>query len=167
MAFSPVFLYFCALHHYQKENVMAYKALDIANKLLAKASYSEYEELTSNLKLQKLLYYQQGFHLAYFGEPLFDEDIEAWMYGPAVPSVYNHFKDNRNLGISYSGDVIRLQPEEESLFNEVYKVYGAYSAIGLMNMTHQESPWTTTKTANGSIITKDKLKAFFKKRLKK
>lgn len=29
----------------------------------------------SNMKLQKMLYYQQGFHLAYFKTPLFDEDI--------------------------------------------------------------------------------------------
>jgi uncharacterized phage-associated protein len=67
---------------------MAYKALDIANKILAKASSSDSEELISNMKLQKLLYYQQGFHLAYFGTPLFDEEIETWMYGPVVPAVY-------------------------------------------------------------------------------
>ncbi len=64
---------------------MAYKALDIANKLLSHAANSGEGELMSNMKLQKMLYYQQGFHIAYFNTPLFDEDIEAWMYGPVVP----------------------------------------------------------------------------------
>jgi uncharacterized phage-associated protein len=120
------------------------------------------------MKLQKLLYYQQGFHLAYFGSPLFDEEIEAWMYGPVVPAVYNHFKDNDNRGIEYLEDTITLSlNEEEALFNEVHKVYGKYSAIGLMDMTHQEMPWKSTKIGVGNIITKDKLKSFFKKRIKK
>ena len=71
---------------------MAYKALDIANKLLAKATDVCGGDLMSNMKLQKMLYYEQGYHLAAFGTPLFDEDIEAWMYGPVVPCVYEHFK---------------------------------------------------------------------------
>src|ERR1044071_4359251 len=49
-------------------------------------------EPISNLKLQKLLYYAQGWHLALRNEPLFHERIEAWVHGPAVPPVYGHFK---------------------------------------------------------------------------
>jgi uncharacterized phage-associated protein len=158
----------CYIYKKVKAQDMAYKALDIANKILAKASSSDSEELISNMKLQKLLYYQQGFHLAYFGTPLFDEEIEAWMYGPVVPAVYYWFKNNDNRGIEYSDDTITLSlNEEEALFNEVYKVYGKYSAIGLMDMTHQEMPWKSTNIGVGNIITKDKLKSFFKKRIKK
>ncbi len=40
------------------------------------------------MKLHKLLYYAAGWHLGFTGEPLFDEDIEAWQYGPVVPSIY-------------------------------------------------------------------------------
>ena len=146
---------------------MTYKALDIANKILARATNNEYEDLISNMKLQKLLYYQQGFHLAYFGTPLFDEEIEAWMYGPVVPSVYTHFRENGNKGIEYNNEVVELTGnKEEALFNEVYKIYGGYSALGLMEMTHSESPWKSTNVGNGNIISKDKLRGFFKKRLK-
>jgi uncharacterized phage-associated protein len=145
---------------------MAYSVFDIANKILFQVSFSGSEELISNMKLQKLLYYQQGFHLACFGTPLFNEEIEAWMYGPVVPCVYEYFKTNENRGIEYVGDVISLSKEEEALFNEVYRVYGKYSAIGLMEMTHNEIPWKSTEVKVGSIITKDKMKVFFKKRLK-
>jgi uncharacterized phage-associated protein len=117
---------------------MAHKALDIANKIIKIASDNIAGELISNMKLQKLLYYQQGFHMAYFGTPLFDEKIEAWMYGPVVPSVYNMHKEEGSGGLTYDGDAISLEPQEESLFSEVMRVYGEFSAIGLMNMTHQE-----------------------------
>ena len=145
---------------------MVYDVLEIANKIIAKPSKSEFEGLICNMKLQKMLYYMQGFHLAYFDTPLFNEDIEAWMYGPVVPSVYEYFKSYGNSGITYDKDVIMLSKEEETLFNEVYRVYGDYSAIGLMNLTHSETPWKSVPTGVGSIIDKEIMKSYFKKRLK-
>lgn len=149
---------------------MAYNVIDIANKLLLKTEeVSNGEELMTNMKLQKMLYYQQGFHLAYFGTPLFDDDLEAWMYGPVVPSVYFKYKDNKKEGIKPNKE-IQFEfndKKEEALFNEVFRVYGVYSALGLMNMTHSEMPWKTTDTGEGNIISKSKIKAFFKSRLKK
>lgn len=48
--------------------------------------------LLTNLKLQKLLYFIQGWHLALFKKPLFKDDIEAWDYTPIVKNVYNKYK---------------------------------------------------------------------------
>lgn len=141
---------------------MVYNVLDIANKLLARAYNSEVEELMSNMKLQKMLYYEQGFHLAKFGTPLFDDEIEAWMYGPVVPKVYNHYKENGSMGIVPNGEVVELQAEEEDLFEEVFDVYGAYSASGLVKLTHQEKPWKKTKVGVGNVISKESMLDFFK-----
>lgn len=80
------------------EENMSYNVLDIANKLLTLADEC-CGELMSNMKLQKMLYYQQGYHLALFDEPLFEDDLEAWMYGPAVPIVYDYYEINGNNGI--------------------------------------------------------------------
>lgn len=149
---------------------MAYNVLEIANELLLKTeAMSGGEEFMTNMKLQKMLYYQQGFHLAYFGTPLFDEDIEAWMYGPVVPSVYNNYKENGKGGIIPNKEkIFKFKNEkEEALFNEVFRVYGVYSALGLMEMTHSEVPWKSTQTGEGNVISKDKIKSFFKSRLKK
>ncbi len=144
---------------------MAYKVLDIANKLLSHAANNGEGELMSNMKLQKMLYYQQGFHLAYFNTPLFEENIEAWMYGPVVPCVYEYFKGNGSRGLEPFTDEISLTETEEALFNEVFNVYSAFSASCLMNMTHQESPWLTTNTGVGNVISVEKLIQFFKTRL--
>ncbi|MBR5612558.1 MAG: DUF4065 domain-containing protein [Bacteroidaceae bacterium] len=123
-------------------------------------------ELMSNMKLQKMLYYQQGYHLALFDEPLFEEDLEAWMYGPVVPSVYEHYKINGSKGIQPEKSVIKLTNKEEALFNEVYRIYGVYSATGLMNLSHSEKPWNSVPTGTGNVISKSTLKMFFKKKLK-
>ena len=138
---------------------MAYKALDIANKIISKTDL-EHGDTISNLKLQKMMYYQQGFHLAYFGTPLFDEDIVAWQYGPVVPSVYQEYKSFESNSISTSKEGISLSDDEEDLFNNVYEEYNQFSAVALMKMTHEETPWKTTEI--NSVISRDKMAAFFK-----
>jgi len=142
-----------------------YDVYDIAEKILYTASVSDTGEYISNMKLQKLLYYQQGFHLACFGTPLFDNEIEAWMYGPVVPPVYKKYEECGKDGIKYSGTVIELTAEEEDLFDDVMTVYGKYSAIGLVNLTHLEEPWKNTEIGYGNVITQDKLKEYFKTKL--
>lgn len=143
---------------------MAYNVLDIANKLLDKATYVAGGDLMSNMRLQKMLYYEQGYHLAVFGTPLFDDEIEAWMYGPVVPCVYDHYKEYGAGGITPDEtDIITLTYDEECLFNEVFDAYVDFSTYGLMQKTHEESPWRSTES--GKIIGKDKLTAFFKTKI--
>lgn len=145
---------------------MAYKALDIANKLLSKAADVCGGDLMSNMKLQKMLYYEQGYHLAAFGTPLFDEDVEAWMYGPVVPSVYEHFKEHGAGGIMPETEKpIELAEDEEDLFNDVFDAYVDFSAYGLMRKTHGESPWRKTTTGFGNVISQEKMAEFFSKKL--
>lgn len=161
-------MYLCTVN-LKNRTIMAYPVIQIANQLLL-YSADKGGELMTNMKLQKMLYYQQGFHLAYFGTPLFDEDIEAWMYGPVVPAIYEEYKNNGRNGIEPNRELAFSfeQKKELALFNEVCKVYGAYSAIGLMNMTHEEMPWKSTPTGEGEghVIAKEKMQSFFKKRLK-
>ncbi len=146
---------------------MAYPVNDIANLLLRFAYTSEgAEDMMSNMKLQKMLYYQQGFHLAYFGTPLFYEEIEAWMYGPVVPSVYEKYeKFGRNGILPDMESDFKLSDEDLELFAQVYEVYGKYSAYGLMNLTHGEAPWKSTPVGKGNIISKEKLTEYFKTQL--
>lgn len=143
---------------------MAHSALEIANKLLHRAWMDESSELLSNMKLQKLLYYQQGFHLAYFGTPLFDEEIVAWQYGPVIPVVYDKYKEFGRAGIEPQGEPISLDSEkEENLFNEVFEVYNQFSAAGLVTQTHSESPWV--ETPKQGVISQELMRTFFLQRL--
>jgi len=137
--------------------------LDVANFILKLANEDEAD--VSNLKLQKLVYYAQGFHLALFdGEALFDETIEAWAHGPVVPDLYHEFKDfGRNPIIKEDLD-INLTDEQEELISEVYDVFGQFSAWKLRNMTHDETPWVDNE-AIADEITHGELLKYFKTRL--
>ena len=144
---------------------MAYKALDIAKKLIFKAQNDEPNggERLTNLKLQKLLYYQQGFHLAFFGTPLFAEDVEAWMYGPVVPAVYDEYSAQGSSALPEVKEPVSLSENEEELFNEVYDAYREFSAIGLMNRTHSERPWLDAVPHDrGTVISQESMMSYFK-----
>ncbi|MBL4559673.1 MAG: SocA family protein [Labilibaculum sp.] len=143
---------------------MSYPVLHIANKIIANTD-SEHGELISNLKLQKLLYYMQGFHIAIFGKPLFSENVEAWQYGPVVREMYDHFKNFGAGSITLNEDdpVAKLNAEEEELFTEVFLEYNQFSAIKLMNMTHEEHPWRKTFNENPQgVISVELLNGYFK-----
>jgi uncharacterized phage-associated protein len=117
-------------------------AHDVARYLLAMQD-EDAGELISNLKLQKLLYYAQGFHLALFGVPLFSDRIKAWRYGPVVPDVWHRYKeaDWGPIAKPADFDLGRYDPQTRELLDEVHRVYGQFSASKLRDMTHEEPPW--------------------------
>lgn len=135
--------------------------MEVANYLLSKTD-EEAGDVISNLKLQKLVYYVQGFSLAMNNRPMFEEDIYAWQHGPVVPSLYHNFKDNGAFGIPkpVDFDVSTIPAEDRELMDEVYDVYGQFSAWKLRNMTHEEAPWKNTPI--NCVISKGSMKNFFK-----
>ncbi len=141
-------------------------ALDVATWFLA---WAEGEDApVSNLKLQKLLYYAQGHHLAANHNVLFDDRIEAWAHGPVVPAVYHEFKrcgsgpilfDDR-MAAEFDWDDYR---DVEKLLIRVWNTYAPYDAWALRNRTHAETPWIEAFSPDERRIeiTKDSLEAFF------
>lgn len=118
-------------------------------------------DMISNLKLQKLLYYAQGCYLAITENKLFEEDILAWDHGPVVEEVYQEYKGNKANGIAYEGDYDQsIDRDTENILESVYDIFGKYSAWGLRNMTHQETPWLETPRSH--VIPLDKIKEYFK-----
>lgn len=147
---------------------MAYKALDIARKLIRMADWDTANggDNMTNLRLQKLLYYEQGYHLAKFDTPLFDEDVESWIYGPVVPVVYDFYKQYGSQILPVPSEEIDLSEEEESLFGQVFEAYREFSAIGLMNLTHRETPWLRAVPHDrGTVINQEVMRKFFKTQL--
>ena len=114
----------------------------------------------SPMKLQKLLYYAQGVHLAITGEPLFDDPIEAWTHGPVIRSIYQKYKEFGSNGITKDGyELFEIDKETASILEQVYEVFGQFSAWKLRNMTHEELPWKTT--GHDEVICTEKIKDYF------
>lgn len=141
-----------------------YKALDIAKYFIYCSSLEE-DGAVTNLKLQKLLYYAQGFHLALFDSPLFKEDINAWQYGPVVSDVYRDYKKYSRNPLPEPTDfhLDDFQPEDQELLDEVYGVFGKYTGTALANLTHQETPWKNTPI--NDVISHQVMADYFKGQL--
>ncbi|ARR02227.1 DUF4065 domain protein [Campylobacter vicugnae] len=145
-------------------------AIDTAKLTLAllKNSDNDIVEYTSRLKLLKLLYYIQGYHLAMFNAPLFKDKMEAWLHGPVVPSVYQWVKNltDEKLQDEAMNDkqmgALNLHPQQTKLISEVLNIYNKYSAYGLRDKTHTEMPWLSVyEKDKNNEITQDSLKNFF------
>lgn len=147
---------------------MAHKAVQIADFLVEQAIRDQSGDLLTNLKLQKLLYYAEGCHLAVHGSSLFSDRIEAWEMGPVIPDVYHRFKPCGRLPIEepYS-DVIKLAEPTQAFLLEICSVFGRFSASQLVAMTHNETPWLKTYRKSKNVeISKVMIQEFFSKRWK-
>ncbi len=149
----------CAL---KPEKSIISKPLQTTVDFFLKKNTPEFGDNISNLKLQKLVYYAQGFHLALFGKELFSEDIIAWEHGPVVEKLYYKYNQYGSAPIPEpdSANIALFTDEQLSLLNEVHDVYGQFSAWKLRNMTHSERPWIETPKNN--VIDKNLMKEFFK-----
>jgi uncharacterized phage-associated protein len=95
------------------------------------------------LRLQKLLYYCQGWHLGMFGRPLFRQRVEAWTNGPVVKDVYAKFAGSKDP-IRPEGIDPPAGPLPESTAALVRMVWGEYARYRpgeLVRMTHAEPAW--------------------------
>ena len=125
------------------------KSLIIAEYFI-KQSQKEHKVIT-NKKLQKLLYYAQAWNLVFNDKKMFDEPIEAWVHGPAVPIVYDTFKSFGFGEIAISVDEKEfelLADEEKTVLDDVWKAYGKFDGDYLELLTHNELPW---QEARGGI----------------
>jgi uncharacterized phage-associated protein len=146
------------------------------------------------LKLQKLIYYAHGWNLALRDEPLIDELVEAWEYGPVVPRVYHEFKEYGNRVILTRGTEIDLLPDSTipigqraifitplmpqsdsralQLVRKIVDVYGKYTGGQLSTMTHQPgTPWFEIHQEFPNLKNVDipnrKIKDYFRARIKR
>jgi len=134
------------LHGVDPRRVAATTATDAAKFLLRFCA--EHGDPLTNLKLQKYLYYAQGWYLAFYNEPLFDDRLEAWVHGPVQPYVYGQLKRFGWDPIAVSEALPPLAEEVELHLIEVHSAYGQFSAWDLERMTHAEAPW---REARGGI----------------
>ena len=148
-----------------KREKKKYSAEDIANWFLAYNNYInavEDADYISNLKLQKLLYYAQGTYLALEDKPLFNDKILAWQHGPVVEKIYHKYKHYESRGIDeeiiFNTEQIDLKTRR--ILEDVYDVFGQYSAWKLRNMTHEETPWLNTR--KNDCISNELIKEYFK-----
>lgn len=124
-------------------------------------------ESPSPMKVQKLCYYAQGYHLAEGYGELFTEDFEAWQHGPVVPSLWQKYRDYSWHPINEELEMPELSSGLRDFLEEIVLSYGRYDGAALSTMTHRESPWKNARegidemAGSNNPISKDSLQTFF------
>ncbi|PFV15888.1 hypothetical protein COK96_24685 [Bacillus cereus] len=152
------------------QNIKSIDVFEVANYFLSK-SIPNTEYSITHLKLQKLVYYAQGWHLALNdGQKLFDEDIRAWVHGPVCPKLYemyNHHKYFEIPPVKMPESILANTTVKETL-DVVWDAYGAFDGKFLEELTHQELPWLKAREnldpdqPGNELISKDAMEKYFK-----
>lgn len=156
---------------------MPFSAQAVANEFIDIAGKGRLDPM----KLQKLVYFAHGWHLAIEDAPLTQQNFEAWQFGPVIPDLYRAFK---NYGAGEVTDYAtkfntltarlftpRISPERDEdtraamdVIRDVWSVYGPYSAIKLSNATHMDgTPWAKwyDPAKHHVVIPNEEIKAYF------
>ena len=134
----------------------------------------------SHLKLQKLLFYAQAYHLGYFEEQLITDDFQAWVHGPVCRRIYDNLKDNSILYSDISFDEqanenpdqlfdALISSSQKELLSNILTELSSWTGLELESSTHQESPWIAARIGYSNadkcdkIISKESMKEFYSK----
>lgn len=127
----------------------------------------------TQMKLQKMVYFAHGYHLAKFNEPLVDEIFEAWKYGPVVPAIYQTYKlyGSRDINDTFlvelfdgNMDLSKIDTKGWEAISYTWDVTKDLSALNLSIWSHKNgSPWAAafTPDVNNIPIKNDVIKNFF------
>ncbi|ABM57090.1 Panacea domain-containing protein [Verminephrobacter eiseniae] len=150
-----------------------YSAFAIANAFVQKAGQGAIPNLTP-MKLQKLLYFTQAWHLKVRGFPLLDDHFARWKHGPVIPAVYHEFRAYGHRPITRKATTLAMSDDDYAvkipmvpladrdtwgLIDAIIDRYGAVDAQELSRMTHLEgSAWATGGGADGTVITAEQIR---------
>lgn len=138
----------------------------------------------TNLRLSKLLFLAQAMSLTTFDRPLFDEEFEAWNYGPVQPLVYQKYS---YLGIYAIEDRVvtrfvmnwnetdvykmgqyieyeQLDAESMELVKKIVSSTKKYSDFDLIKILSECPPWKDAFDRKNihKIISKESIKKYYK-----
>lgn len=123
----------------------------------------------SNLKLQKLVYYAQAWHLALYDRPLFEEDFQAWVHGPVIPELFEKYQH-----FSWQPIHQEVHPDlPEAIVTHLTEVADEYfgcNGYELERMTKAEPPWQQARgtlapdAIAANVIHKEWMKEYYETR---
>ena len=135
-----------------------YNVIDLSNYIIA--AFDERNAPITNLKLQKVLYYVQGYFMKFWGSEAFRDDVYCWAYGPVVPMAYFEYNMNGSDFLHPSADSdLNMKNIEKSLVDKIIDKCKDIPSSRLVSMTHSEFPWKNATI--GDVIPKQSMRNFF------
>ena len=141
----------------------------IANRFLALARIKAGGDTLTPMQVLKLVYIAHGWMLGLYGRPLIKDDVQAWQYGPVIPTLYNAM---RGYGAGVVTQDIRapsndnLDENEDDIVQQVYNLYGDKTGPALSRLTHAAgTPWALTYEPGsfGLVISTDNIEDHYRR----
>lgn len=110
----------------------------------------------TNQRLQKLLYFVQALFIKEKGTLCFLDPMEAWTFGPVVPSVYSVYRIFGGNLIPEIKEVmdskkkihrlcdVQITEDEERLIDRIIKLTAAIPTREMIRITQFQTPWRLT-----------------------
>lgn len=109
-------------------------------------------EPISNLQLQKILYFIQRDYLrSDIGNPAFNDDFEAWRFGPVIPEVYYDYSGFGSMAIDMWDNEPDIMLTDKVLIDPVIEEKRNLDPWDLVEQTHKNGgAWALTyQNGNG------------------
>lgn len=161
---------------------MKANALSVANYFIELAKKDNKE--IKLLGLLKRVYIAHGFSLVINQQSLLDsrfDKVEAWKYGPVIPSVYHSFKQYRNNNIDRETDIMEWNEKDcvpifttpilsdekaRKIVEMVWKRYIGFSDSELVSLTHRKgTPWSVCYVPDKNKPIPDEITAMYYQKL--
>ena len=121
---------------------------DVADYFIAAGNM--FDDVVTNQRLQKLVYYTQAWHFANYQRPLFKAEFHAGIHGPIIPELYRQYKNHdRRIPL----DIItmyevgsRLDKDTLDWLGEIRDAYMHFTEYELERMVKVEDPWRRART---------------------
>ncbi len=121
---------------YMEFSSLGYSAYDIAKLIIKK--YNDENEYISNLMLQKLLFFVQKNSLKNNQKLIFNDEFEAWKFGPVIPNVYYKFCHYGALPIKLKKQEILIDDEYvKTIICEEFNRWKGQSPFALVRESHK------------------------------
>lgn len=117
--------------------------IDVAKFVLEESARTSRPEV-STMKLQKICYFVQGWHLVINGYPMFTEDFYAWKYGPVSPVLYDFCEDKVSVttdSVEFANVTPELNDYQQDFIKKTFKTYNPYSGLQLSDITRNHDAW--------------------------
>lgn len=154
------------INAHTKNTCALFSGLDLSRYIISYCA--ENEKQITNLALQKILYYIQGYFFKFYQIAAVSDDFCKWPYGPVIPSVYYEFCYSGANPIVIDADSVRenlhsidIEKGYKRLISTVVdKCLDFDNVFDLVEQTHSESPWKN-ELKMGSFISDDAIQEFF------
>lgn len=102
---------------------------------------AQFGQRIDEMKLHKLLYFTQREAFIQTDAPLFEEQFEAWRYGPVMVCIRSLYKqDMLKEELSEAA-----QKQYEKVFDIIFETYAPKDSWSLSCVTHGEYSWQTAR----------------------